>query len=295
MHPIHTIDLGFQGIAHAVAAYVVETSEGPVVVECGPHSTFPALERGLKAIGYSVNEVRHVLLTHIHLDHAGAAWAFAEAGATVYVHPLGSMHLAYPERLMQSAKMIYQDSMDRLWGEMRPIADEKLKSVAHEENITIGDTEFKAWHTPGHAIHHIAWQLGSVAFTGDVAGVCIEGGLIAPPCPPPDIHIEDWQASLNLLRSLELSALYLTHFGKITDILPHLDALEKRLLNWAEWIRPYYEQGTPQEFITPKFQAFVNEELIASGLNEQDRERYETANPSWMSVAGLMRYWKKKG
>ncbi len=295
MNQIHTIDLNFQGLSHAVAAFVVETSDGPVLIETGPHSTLPALEQGLEEIGYSMQQVRHVLLSHIHLDHAGAAWAFAEAGATIYVHPLGSTHLGNPERLMQSAKMIYQDAMDRLWGEMRPIAPERLKTVEHEEEIIVGDTVFKALHTPGHAIHHIAWQLDTVAFTGDVGGVRIEGGLVAPPCPPPDINVEAWQASLNLLRSLDLSAIYLTHFGRVGAVKAHLDELEQRLLNWAAWMQPYFEQQTNPETITPLFQAFVHEELVASGLDEDALARYEIANPSWMSVAGLMRYWRKKG
>lgn len=295
MNQIHTIDLNFQGLSHAVAAFVVETSDGPVLIETGPHSTLPALEQGLEEIGYSMQQVRHVLLSHIHLDHAGAAWAFAEAGATIYVHPLGSAHLGNPERLMQSAKMIYQDAMDRLWGEMRPIAPERLKTVEHEEEIIVGDTVFKALHTPGHAIHHIAWQLDTVAFTGDVGGVRIEGGLVAPPCPPPDINVEAWQASLNLLRSLDLSAIYLTHFGRVGAVKAHLDELEQRLLNWAAWMQPYFEQQTNPETITPLFQAFVHEELVASGLDEDALARYEIANPSWMSVAGLMRYWRKKG
>jgi len=295
MNQIHTIDLNFQGLSHAVAAFAVETSEGPVLIETGPHSTLPALEHGLEAIGYSLQQVRHVLLSHIHLDHAGAAWAFAETGATVYVHPMGSPHLENPERLMQSAKMIYQDSMDLLWGEMRPISPERLKTVEHGEEIIIGDTVFKAWHTPGHAIHHIAWQLETVAFTGDVGGVRIEGGLVAPPCPPPDINVEAWQASLVLLHSLDLSAIYLTHFGRVGVVKAHLDELEQRLLNWAAWMQPYFEQQTNPETITPLFQAFVHEELVASGLDEDALARYEIANPSWMSVAGLLRYWKKKG
>lgn len=294
MNQIHTIDLNFQGLSNAVAAFVVETSDGPVLIETGPHSTLHALEQGLEALGYSMQQIRHVLLSHIHLDHAGAAWAFAESGATIYVHPLGSFHLGNPERLMQSAKMIYQDAMDRLWGEMRPIAPERLKTVEHEEEIIIGDTVFKALHTPGHAIHHIAWQLDTVAFTGDVGGVRIEGGLVAPPCPPPDINVEAWQASLALLHSLDLSAIYLTHFGRVGEVKAHLDELEQRLLNWAAWMQPYFEQQTNPETVTPLFQAFVHEELVASGLDAEALARYEIANPSWMSVAGLMRYWKKK-
>jgi len=294
MSKIHIIDLNFFGNTHAVAAFAVETSEGLVLVETGPYSTFPALRKGVEALGYQLEDIKHVLLSHIHLDHAGAAWALAETGAQIYVHPQGIRHLEDPSRLMQSAKMIYQDEMDRLWGDMRAIAPERLRAVEHGESIVIGDTIFKAWHTPGHAVHHIAWQLGDIAFTGDVGGVRIDGGLVAPPCPPPDIQVEDWQDSIALLNSLNLAAIYLTHFGKITTVATHLSELENRLLSWAAWMKPYYEQQTDPAVVTPLFQAFVHKELSDCGLDAAALARYEVANPSWMSVAGLLRYWKKK-
>lgn len=291
---IHTIDLQFQGQRNTIAAFLVETADGPCLVETGPHATLPALMAGIQALGYQPEDVRHVLLTHIHLDHAGAAWAFAAQGATVYVHPEGYRHLLAPSKLLQSAKMIYREQMEALWGSLEPIPDSQLQTVAHGEAVHIGDKTFTAWHTPGHAVHHIAWQLDDSLFTGDVAGIRIHDGLVAPPCPPPDISIEHWQASLALIRALPLRQLYLTHFGRVSDKLPHLDELESRLLAWANWIRPHYEAGTPAEEIVPLFVKLVADELVASGLSESDILAYEHANPAWMSVAGLLRYWKKK-
>lgn len=291
---IHTIDLHFQELTGNIAAFLVETSAGPALVETGPHSTLPSLIAGIQKAGYQAEDIQHVFLSHIHLDHAGAAWWFAQQGAQIHVHPRGSKHLASPERLMDSARRIYQDEMDTLWGQMNPIPADQITEVAHEAAFTIGDQIFKAWHTPGHAVHHIAWQLGENLFTGDVAGVAIAGGIVVPPCPPPDINIEDWHASTQLLRSLTVQRFYLTHFGPVEDLGPHLDQLDERLDRWANWMKPHFEAGNAVAEITPAFQQMVEQELIEGGIDAKGLAQYEAANPSWMSVAGLLRYWKKK-
>ncbi len=291
---IHIIDLHFLDYPQAIATILVETPEGPVLIETGPHSTFDNLQKGIQKAGFQPHEIQHVLLTHIHFDHAGAAWAFAKNGAKIYVHPVGVKHLANPEKLVNSARRIYQDDMDRLWGEMQPIPENQLQSPEHGEKIKIGGVTFSAWHTPGHAVHHIAWQVEDALFTGDVAGVKISDCIVEPPCPPPDINLEDWRASIQLIRSLKLNALYLTHFGKVENITSHLDELEHRLADWAEWIKPRWEQGEQPEQVVPEFQEYVAQQLKAEGASEELIQQYEAANPSWMSVAGLMRYWKKK-
>lgn len=291
---IHIIDLNFQGVVQSIAAFAVESTSGIVLVETGPHSTLPHLEKGLQRIGFEAKDVRHVLLSHIHLDHAGAAWYFAQNGANIYVHPRGVKHLNQPERLMDSARRIYQEKMDVLWGQMNPIPMEQLHSIEDNETIQIANLTFEALHTPGHAYHHIAWKLDNIIFSGDVGGVKIGAGIVVPPCPPPDINIEAWQTSINLLKKLNPDSLYLTHFGKIDQPILHLEELEKRLLSWANWIRPFVDAETPIQEIIPKFEAFVKEELLGGGLNQDGLQQYESSNPSWMSVAGLMRYWKKQ-
>lgn len=291
----HIIDLNFLGEQDTIASFLIPTSVGVVLIESGPHSTFQALTARIEALGYTVSDIKHVLLSHIHFDHAGAAWCFAEKGATIYVHPAGAKHLASPEKLYNSAKMIYGDDMERLWGLMQPISETQLYAPSHGEAITIGDTTFHAWHTPGHAVHHIAWQMEDTLFTGDVAGVKIDSGKVVPPCPPPDINIEDWQASIALMKSLPIKNLVLTHFGRITNVTQHLIDLEAELLAWANWMKPYYEKQMPQSDIIPLFQQFVAERLTAAGIADKDLPKYEKANPAFMSVAGLMRYWHKKG
>jgi len=294
MSKIHVLDLNFLNLPHTIASFLVESSEGPILIETGPHSTIQAMEKGLMEYGYKIEDIKHVFLSHIHLDHAGAAWVFAEHGAKIYLHPFGAKNMEDPSRLMESATRIYGDKMDQLWGQMKKIPRAQLIEVGYQEVIQIGDVSLKSFHTPGHAKHHIAWQLEDVIFTGDVAGVKIDGGIVVPPCPPPDINIEDWKSSIELIRSLNPKKLYLTHFDKIENINEHLNSLEAILDNWTAWIQEHWEAGETHEEMVPQFMAHVAGQLREVGLTESDIQLYEAANPSWMSVAGLVRYWKKK-
>ncbi len=291
---IHVLDARFLGKNDVIAAYLIEQDGDLVLVETGPHSTFHTLKKVIKGLGFDWQQIRHVLLTHIHFDHAGAAWAMAEAGATIYVHPVGVRHLNDPTKLYQSAKMIYGDKMETLWGDMRGIPLENIYASGDGEVLAVGDLRFRAIHTPGHASHHIAWECDGVVFAGDVAGVKIGGGPVMPPCPPPDIDIEAWKASIQKLQSMQPTALWLTHFGEIRRVDEHLEELKQRLDRWANWMYPYYLKGEAAAVITPLFMAFVEADLLANGVPKEDLARYEGANPSWMSVAGLLRYWTKK-
>ena len=295
---IHTLDLNFLGDPKSIAAYVVESEDGPILFETGPYSTLPHLKKGVEALGYHITDIRHVFITHIHLDHAGAAWALAEHGATIYVHPRGAKHLAEPERLMSSATRIYGEHMDRLWGAMNPIPRAQLRTMEDGTKLKIGGVKIRAWHTPGHAVHHIAWQVDNVnLIAGDVAGVKIMDGIAVPPCPPPDINLEDWERSIRFILSRRYSNLYLTHFDAVKgtkNIKAHLTELRSRLRSWANWIKPYYEQEIPADEITPKFEEYVNNQYDISGMPEELKQYYQNANPVWMSVAGLLRYWKKR-
>jgi glyoxylase-like metal-dependent hydrolase (beta-lactamase superfamily II) len=290
------IDLHFLGHEHTIAAFLVESTEGLLLFETGPYSTFPTLKSQLRQLGHSIDDIKHVFLTHIHLDHAGAAWALAERGAQIYVHPFGYSHMKDPSKLLASATRIYGDDMNRLWGTLKPIDASQLNEVAHESEYEIGGKRIKAWHTPGHAVHHIAWQVEEGLIAGDVAGVRIHGGPVVPPCPPPDIQLEDWQESIQLIRQINPAALYLTHFGRVEkkDIDTHLNRLEEKLTDWANWMKPHYEAGHQPAELVADFQEYVRQQLLSEGLPEAEIKYYESANPSDMSVAGLMRYWRKK-
>lgn len=293
-HNIHTIDLNFLDEELSIASFLVETSDGLVLIESGPETTFGSLVNGIQELGFDWKAVKHVFLSHIHFDHAGAAWKFAQNGAKVYVHPIGLPHLQNPEKLWNSAAMIYGDDMDRLWGKMEPIDEKLLVPVEDGDDITIGDLTFKTIYTPGHAVHHNAYQLGNVIFTGDVAGVKIDDGPVVPPCPPPDINVELWVNSIRKLKELNPEFIYLTHYGQFENPQRHFEELEIILDDWATWMKQHYEAQTPSEEITPQFMEYTKQQLLDAGVSEENIQKYEYANPSWMSVAGLLRYWKLK-
>ncbi len=290
---VHILDLHFLNFDHAIASFLIETTQGPVIVETGPYSTFLSIKKRLAEHGYQVSDVKNVFLTHIHFDHAGAAWAFAQQGAKIYLHPFGAPHMEDPSKLYNSAKKIYLDQMERLWGAMEKIPADQLVSVDDGAKIRVGETEIIGWHTPGHARHHITWQLVDMLFTGDVAGVKIDNGPVVAPCPPPDINLEEWNQSIDSLLEKKAKKLFLTHYGEVTEISDHFHELRSILNNWAYWVKEKWEQGLSAEEITPLFTKYTADQLRSKGVSDHGLERYEAANPSWMSVAGLIRYWKK--
>lgn len=291
---IHTLDTHFLGEPHVIATYLMESKDGLILIETGPSTVYERLCEEIGQLGFDPSDIRHVLLTHIHFDHAGGAWQFAQAGAKVYVHPVGLPHLQNPERLWGSAKRIYGEAMEQLWGDMQPIPASQLVATTHEQVLSIGGIDITVLETVGHAVHHNAYQVDDRIFTGDVAGVRIDGGPVIAPCPPPDIDIEAWKKSIQILRDAKPSALYLAHFGIIDTPLPHLDELERALDDAAAWMKPHYDAGATVEEVQPKFVEFSRQRLRDAGASEEEIDRNEKANPSYMSVAGLMRYWKLK-
>ena len=170
---IVTLDLNFQGRRQAIASYLIRSGDAVVLIESGPGSTLPGLEAGLAKERLSPRDVTHVLLTHIHLDHAGAAGRLAQQGAEIYVHPVGAPHMLNPEKLLASAARIYGNRMESLWGEFVPVPEEKLHVVRDDEEIEIGELRFRPVNTPGHAGHHYAYIFEDICFSGDVGGVRI--------------------------------------------------------------------------------------------------------------------------
>ena len=289
---INVIDLDFLGKPKSIAAFAVEDEEGYTLVESGPYSTHENLVAGLAEQNIDPAQVHTLLLSHIHFDHAGAAWWWARQGTQVYVHPRGLKHMIDPERLYNSARQIYGDQMEKLWGKMEGIDPNRISAVEDRKTLDIGGRQWTAHHTPGHASHHIAWQLDDVVFTGDVGGCRINGGPVVPPCPPPDIDAVAWRKSIERLRSLDADAFYLTHYGRVTDTERHLDELGRRLDAYVSWMEPYYRDGSRAETIEPLFKKFYTDELREAGVGERDLESYLAANPPYMSVTGLLRWLK---
>lgn len=229
-----TIDLDFRGCPECVGAFLVRTSAGPVLVEAGPARCLPALEAGLAAEGTGLHEVRELLLTHIHLDHAGATGACTAAGATAHVHPRGARHLIEPERLMASATRVFGSFLEENLGHLEPSPSERVRPVEDGERIVIGDASFTAVETPGHAAHHHAWLLEAdgrrEVFAGDAAGMRIPGTSFATlPLVAPEFDPQAWQASIERIRGLEPDALWLTHFGRVDEPMSFLDSVSRRL------------------------------------------------------------------
>jgi glyoxylase-like metal-dependent hydrolase (beta-lactamase superfamily II) len=288
---LDTRQLGRPGI---IAATALEANEGVALFDTGPESTFDNVVVDLRDAGLAPEDVHHVFLTHIHFDHAGAAWRFAQLGATVYVHPRGAQHLVDPTKLINSATRTFGDAMQSLWGQIAPVPAERLRILEDNEVVSVPPFEIRAIATPGHARHHHVYHWDDTVFGGDIAGVRIGSGPPIPPFVPPELHIESWRESIAKIRALNARNLYLTHFGKVKgSIAEHLNALEERVTRWAEWFRAKIRAGTHEEELVREFTAIEHAELRACGATEDDVEGYEAADPSYMAVSAGLRYWRK--
>ena len=291
---IHVLDTQHLSRPGIIAATALETDEGPVLFDTGPESTFDNIASALSNVGAEPRNVRHVFLSHIHFDHAGAAWRFAELGATIYVHPRGAPHLIHPEKLIASATRLYGDQMDRLWGKISAIAPECIRVLEDGDVVRVAPFEIRAIATPGHASHHHIYHWDDNVFGGDVAGVRMRGGPPAPPFVPPELDIEAWRDSIAKIRALNPANLYLPHFGLVAnDIAGHLDALEQRVVRWSLWFRDRIRAGDNEQSMVPAFAEYLVAELRASGATENQLADYEHADPSFMAVSAATRYWRK--
>lgn len=289
-----TLDLNFQGKSQAIASYLIREGDAVVLVESGPGSCLAGLEAGLQTNGLSLADVTHVLLTHIHLDHAGAAGRLSRYGAEIYVHPIGAPHLLDPERLLASAGRIYGDQMESLWGEFLPVEQDRLHIVEDAEEIRIGNLRFAALSTPGHAQHHHVYLFEDICFSGDVGGVRIPGyPYLRVPMPPPELHIERWRATLKRLRAQKFARIAPTHFGIYEDPDWHLREVEKGLDDAERWLEEVMPADPSVEQLRARFTEWMEAQGREQGLDPAVAESYALANPPGMSADGLMRYWKK--
>jgi glyoxylase-like metal-dependent hydrolase (beta-lactamase superfamily II) len=288
------LDLNFQGTACAIASYLILHSAGAVLIESGPGSTIDALRAGLAANGLSPSDVTHVLLTHIHLDHAGASGWLARQGALIYVHPIGAPHLANPAKLLQSAGRIYGDRMFPLWGEFLAVPQSSIVTPHDEEEIVIGSLRFVSIDTPGHAEHHYAYMFEGTCFSGDVGGVRIGSPhYLRVPMPPPELHLGKWRSSVARLRRLEITRIAPTHFGLHDDPDWQMRAVEQALDDTERWLETSMAAGLTLDDLRLRFSEWMNEQALQQNLAADTQRAYELANPLGMSADGLFRYWTK--
>ena len=282
-----------------MAAIALETDDGIALFDTGPESTFDNVVSALRSAGFEAKDVRHVFLSHIHFDHAGAAWRFAQT-ATVYVHPRGAPHLIDPTKLIESATRIFGSDMQRLWGTIAPVPKECVKILEDNDVVRVAPFEIRAIATPGHAIHHHVYHWDDNVFGGDIAGVRIGDGPPIPPFVPPELHVESWRESISKIRALNPTNLYLPHFGKVNGSIPeHLDLLEQRVVRWSEWFREKIRSDANDEQLRSDFAQLEHSEIettTSASLVTRHSSLvilYEAADPSYMAPPAAIRYWKK--
>lgn len=278
---VEPIDLHHQAPG-IIGSYLLETEDGPALFDCGPTSTIPHLKAGLAERGLDMSEVRHLLLSHIHLDHAGAAGVLVRQNPWLQVHvsEVGAPHLVDPAKLEASARRLYGTAFDVLWGELAPVPAENLHVVG--EHVLGLD----CFPTPGHASHHVSLlDAGGTLYAGDATGVRIDAGrFVLPPCPPPELDLEAWERTIEDIERRAPSRLALVHFGAFDDVQEHLAALRDTLRRWAGRVEDGMDAAT-----------FVAAARFDVAQVDPDlADDYDRAAPYWHHYQGLARYWRKR-
>lgn len=291
------VDVKYRGKPGYIAACVIDTGEGLALVDPGPTVSLEAVRKGLDLIGADIGDVTTILLTHIHLDHAGGAGTLVRQNPAiqVYVHSRGARHLADPTRLVESATRIYGDRMEELWGEVAPIPAERITALEGGEQLRLGLRPVRVAYTPGHAVHHVSYldTSSGFAFVGDAAGLLLVGGRFAlPVTPPPDIDLEAWRTTHQVLRKWKPARLFHTHFGPGDDPITHLDRHLGMLEDWASRVKTSLEApGTDLERAEQFKDSVVSDFEHLLGEDQAARVGFGGVRDSWF---GLARYWRGK-
>jgi glyoxylase-like metal-dependent hydrolase (beta-lactamase superfamily II) len=249
---------------------------------------------GLENIGYAASDVTDVFLTHIHLDHAGAAGWWAQQGAKIHVHALGAPHLLNPEKLLASAGRLYGDNMESLWGEFLPVQADKLNILNDNQIYQVNGLEIRALDVPGHANHHMVFLIDNACFSGDISGIRLSPQkYLSLPMPPPEIHLKKWRESIQHIQSFQPQRIVPTHFGVYDDADWHLQAVLDGLDEVEEWMEEFLPPEPPIDVLRQQFIEFERKRSEKYGIPDDIAQAQQIANPSFMSADGLQRYWNK--
>ena len=294
---ITLIDLDYLGDSEIIASCLLEDPSGIAIVDPGPSVTLPVLLRKLRDLGLSVQDIRFILLTHIHLDHAGAAGSLVRQNSQirVFVHENGAKHMVDPSRLLRSAQLLYGDDMRRFWGEFLPVPVENIQALTGGEQLSVHSRTIEVLNTAGHASHHVTYfhTQSGLAFVGDAAGVRISNKVVIPVTPPPDIDIDIWSRSLDEIGKRKPERLFLTHFGPADRVNWHLKELQTKLAGWGALVRDSLKRGNNDAEYAAEFKTSALSELKRV-LPEEDVRRYERASTPDLSWYGLARYWRRR-
>jgi len=298
---IETMDLNFLGSEQVIASFLLmdEGGNSAAIVETGPTTCLDRLTKGLDEHGVSPEDVYGVFLTHIHLDHAGASGHLAELlpNATFYVHEIGHPHLVDPSKLIKSATRIYGDRMEELWGEARSVPEDRIVVLGDGEEAGAAGGVLRAYDTPGHAYHHLAYldPDSGAMFAGDVGGIRMPGqSYVRPPTPPPEVDVDAWLRSIEAVRQVGPGSIWPTHFGDYGDVERHLSELEQRLQDWLLFIEWHMDEGADLEEISEELGAKGDAEMLAAGAEPEDSEHYDLAGSYPMLTDGFMRYIQRR-
>ena len=293
------VDLNFLGYPEIIATAILQGAGGVALIDPGPSTTLQNLRAALQRKGIGMADVRQLLLTHIHLDHAGVTGTLVRENPAieVFVHERGAPHMTDPSKLIASAGRLYGADMERLWGDFLPVPPDRVRVLKGGERITAGGRELHVAYTPGHASHHVSYfdPSSRVAFVGDTAGIRRgDGGYIMPPTPPPDVDLEAWRTSEERILAWDPDTLFLTHFGPFHGARLHFQELMDRLASWSGIARRLL--GDPALDDTQREAAFVEEALLdlKRKVGEQEAMKYTRAGRLDYSWQGLSRYWKKQ-
>lgn len=297
-HMVRFVDLQFQGCAGVIATAVLPCEGGVLLVDPGPSSCLPALEAGLAGLGLGWHDVRALLVTHIHLDHAGSAGTLARQhpGLPVYVHTLGAWHLAKPEKLLASASRLYGADMERLWGAFEAVPADALRPLSGGETLDLGGRRLEVAYTPGHASHHVTYfdPDTDTAYVGDTCGVRIGGLGPLPATPPPDVDPRGWQQSLATIEGWHPRQLFLTHFGPVLDAMAVLASFRRDLTDVLVRARDLLREGGDERALEARWSGQLRQLVEDAGLSPEERRAAELAAPFDQGWQGLARYWRKR-